>query len=334
MDVILNNFITQILSATDKVVYAFVENSYKHLVSSNIDIFTSLLVIFVVLTGLRGMYHGFTASDIFMPIIKMVIIYTFATRWNYFHDYIYNFLTSVPNAIIGAFSDVGDGKYGLNTVVIKGFKLVTELFAEATFGTWYFYFLAIAVLIVNMIAMVAGLGGILVAKLLLAIYLFMAPVFIMLFLFDVTKPMVESWVQQLITMTLWPILICAILLMMLMISEEIMFKDFKFSMEKNGAVTLVFEFLIFQGLTAFLLTQVPSKAAALAGGVMLSGYRGAVQSSREFKNNSLHALSSLNKMGAKITGRSSIEAVKKGATASSKAQASKKVRNIANRLHA
>lgn len=332
----LNQFITQTLKAADEVVGTFVQTSFTNLVTNNIEIFTSLLVIFVVITGLRGVYHGYAMSDIYMPIIKMVLVYTFATKWQYFHDYIYTFLTCIPNAVIAAFGDSGaDGTYGLNIVFVKGFKIVTDLFSQATFGTIYFYLLGVVVLIVNLGVMIAGLGGILVAKLLLAIYLFMAPIFIMLFLFDATRPMVESWVQQLITVTLWPILICAILLMSLQISEKIMLNDIAFSSENQGAVNLVFQFISFQALTAFLLSQVPSKAAALAGGVMLSGYRGALQSSREFKNNAMNSLSTAGKYGSGVAGKITKGAVAaKGATLAGKAYASNKMRNIANRLHA
>lgn len=339
MEINLNQFITTIIYEADNAVDEFLFNAYTNLVNNNIEVFTSLLVIYVVITGVRGIYYGFAMSDIFTPILKMAFVYALATTWPYFHDYIYSFLVQIPNEIIKAFGTPGaDGAYGLNTVFVKGFEIVTRLFEAGGWSAIHYYILAFVVLIVNLGVMVAGLGGILVAKFLLAIYLFLSPIFLMLFLFESTRSMTESWVQQLITVTLWPILICAVLLLSLQISERIMIYDVELLLESRGAVSLAFQFISFQTLTAFLLSQVPSKAAALAGGVMLSGYRGAVQSTREFTSNSKSALASANKAGG-----STVAKIAKGAVAAkgaaiaagvaNKSYAAKTASSVASRLH-
>ena len=185
MEMNLNQFITNIIHEADNAVDEFLFNAYINLVNNNIDVFTSLLVIYVVITGVRGIYYGFAMSDIFTPMLKMSVVYALATTWPYFHDYIYSFLVQVPNEIIKAFGTPGaDGAYGLNTVFVKGFEIVTRLFEAGGWSAIHYYILALIVLVVNLFVMAAGLGGILVAKFLLAIYLFLSPIFLMLFLFE------------------------------------------------------------------------------------------------------------------------------------------------------
>lgn len=329
----LNNFIVQIITTANSVVESFVQEAFVNIVSGNMTAFTSMMVVFVIFTGIRGMLQGYTMSDIVTPIAKLTVVFVLATNWDYFHKYIYSFFMRFPDEIIMAMGGgSGSDGYGLNKVFARGFDVAVQLFSQGGISSIQYYILGFIVVVINLGVMAVGLGGIIIAKLLCGIYMFLGPVFIMLALFESTRPILENWLQQLVTVTLWPILICGVLLMIVKISDVVLVGS-STDMNAAGAISTAFEFISFQTLSAFLLSQVPSKAAALAGGVALSGYKAAIQSVRDFKSNSSSMRDSIKAHGHKAWGHISKGAAIGGVIAKKAANANtNSARNLSNRL--
>lgn len=298
IEISINNFISDVLAAADASIEAFIRNAFYNLVSANIDTFTTMLVLFVMFIGIRGVYQGFSMEDLYKPILKMIIIYALATNWYYFHKYIYEFFTVMPTYIIASM-DGGTAADGLNMVFSRGFKAGNDILAKGGLYSIPSLFWGMVLHIINFGTMIAALGMILLAKFICAIYLFLGPLFIMFALFDTTRSFVENWLQQLVTAALVPVLTCGVLLLTLTISDVILANLEASLAATQGILTHVAEFVGFQALSIYLLRQVPSKAAGLAGGLALSGFNAAVQSVKEFSGNSHNFASSVKSGGAK-----------------------------------
>lgn len=286
-EISINNFVTDVLNASDVAINLFVENSFKRLVSTNMETLTLALVLFVMLIGIRGMYRGFTIEDLFYPIARMIFVFMLATKWMYFQLFFYNIFTQMPTHIISSMSDSGGVVKGLNAVFSQGFTVANAIFEKGGWNSMASYFWAVMVHLVNFGATIVALGMIVLAKFMCAMYLFLGPLFIMFALFDSTRPLFEKWLQQLVTTALLPVLTCGVLLLSLSISTVVLGNLENSVQMDHGILARAGEFVGFQVLVIFLLKEVPAKAAALGGGIALSGVTSAVQASRAFRENNI-----------------------------------------------
>ena len=279
----MNSFVTDVLTASDNAVNDFVETCFKKLVANNMGAITSALVLYVMFIGIRGMYRGFSVDDLLYPIFRIVFIYLLATNWMYFQLFFFDIFTKMPTHIISAMSDGDSVGKGLNGVFSQGFEVGNAIFAKGGWNSMASYFWAAVVHIVNLGTTIVALGMIVLAQFMCAMYLFLGPLFIMFALFDSTRPLFEKWLQQLVTTALLPVLTCGVLLLSLSITKVVL-GNLQHSLEVNNDVlTRSGEFVAFQTMAIFLLSQIPAKAAALGGGIALAGVTAVGQSVKSFK---------------------------------------------------
>jgi len=267
-----NTAISFIFDHIDKVGANLVAKTYHNLVSHYSPVIYTLTAVyigFVFIKMMRGHYDG---NDFIMLLFRTVMILTLALNYDYFCLFLYDVFTKEPLTICKAIT-ISNGSVQSSTIAtaldnfLDGGK--TAAIHIFTMGSWtnptYLIFGVLVFLFVLISAAIAA-GLIVLAKCASTILLALSPIFISFALFDATKCLFESYIRQLITYALVPIMTCAVLMILLSVA------DIATSELKNAAQPTI-SHLIPLGLMCiiqvYLLLQVKSKCAALSGGISL-----------------------------------------------------------------
>lgn len=267
-----NNAIAFLLEHIDKVGANLVAKTYQNLVnhySAVIFILTAVYIGMIFLQMQRGKYD---ANDFVIIIIRTVIILTLALNYNYFCMFLYDLFTNEPLVICQSIT-ISDGKvepttisHSLDQFLNNGRNAAVHILSM---GGWsnptYFMFGVLVFLLVLVTASIAA-GLIVLSKCATTILLALSPLFIFFALFDATKPMFESFMRQLITYALIPIMTCAVLMILLSVTD---IASNELNTSQNPTFSLLIPLCLMCVIQIYLLMQVKSKCTALAGGFTL-----------------------------------------------------------------
>jgi type IV secretion system protein VirB6 len=202
-----NNFIIQLAGEIDKLTRHFVFDGYKALSSLLQAPLGSLIILYIVLTG-YGITRGVIEKpqqELFRFAIRAGLIYMFAMNWELFSFYVRDLFIAGSETIgtklmlaLNHQGGLGSSiNQGLQSVLNEILKLGCDLFEAGSLRKPTPYFAGMMVFLSGSITLGLAFIEIVTAKLMMAIVLCTAPLFIILTLFDQTKPFFERWLGKL-----------------------------------------------------------------------------------------------------------------------------------------
>lgn len=201
-----DNFITLFAAEIDSITKTFVLDGYKALSSFLQAPLGSLLVLYIVLMG-YGITRGLIErpqQELFRFAFRAGLIYMTAMDWDIFASYIRDLIVIGSEGIashmmqaLGKQSSGSSINQSLQNVLNEILGLGTDLLKAGSLRNFSPYFAGIMVLLSGSLTIGLAFIEIVVAKIMLAVCLSTAPLFIIFTLFEQTKSFFERWLGTL-----------------------------------------------------------------------------------------------------------------------------------------
>lgn len=280
-----SGIIPQILSGVDQTGCTYVQGAFQELArdvtagGAGASIASLLLIAYVIFWGF-GVWAGTatgTATDAAFRLFRGFVIYALATSWSDFTSFAYALFNDGPAAIGNRLLSVGNNNTytspnavvsaleALWNQVAQGFQLhfafSLQSFASALVG--------LACVIIIALFLAVATFTIILSKVFLWLILGIAPLMILLLLFDASSRFFSGWLSAAVMYAMLQVLVYAFLAFYLTVTQPI-FAGLGAAINSGqvdwGALAPFF-LVGFTGL--FLLSQLPGMAAAIAGGIPL-----------------------------------------------------------------
>lgn len=180
----------------------------------------SMAIVYIAFLGWQVMFTGqFSAANIGRAILRIFIILVAVTQFGFINAVIVNVLFETPNQVGGRVVEAVSGGQtpdGISTALgafwTEGFALAGNLFALEGAGLASLFTLVIpagAIILATVLLTVAATILLVLATLALGILLGLAPFFIILAMFDTTRPFFEGWFRMVMNYALVPVFVYA-----------------------------------------------------------------------------------------------------------------------------
>lgn len=206
-----DTFIVSLAGEIDGLTNHFVFEGYTALASLLKAPLGAMIVLYIVLMGyaiVRGMVQT-PQQELFKFAFRAGLIYMTAMNWDFFAAYIKDLFVvgseSISTTLMGAVNkqaSAGSINQGLQNVLNDILNLGCTLFDAGSFRKLTPYFAGIMVLLSGCITLGLAFIEIVIAKLMLAVTLCTAPLFIIFTLFDQTKSFFDRWLGVLVGFSL------------------------------------------------------------------------------------------------------------------------------------
>ena len=268
-------FFDSLLDFTDDAIRGYVLRVWERFNDVANDWLTAMMVLFVVIMGyllLVGRIN-LTLSELAPKVFKLAFIFVLVTNVGLLVTLVFNVFTAVPEAVATFLvSEVGPGASEANIngkvdlVWERGMTATRQLFDQG-YSSWPF---GILVGGVTMALIVYVTFVLMLSKLAVAVLLATAPFFIVLYLFDATRPVFEGWLKQLISFALIPVFLYALLALVLGISDITVNRMNDAIQAETVSLSQIAPYAATMLVTLLLTTQVMSWSAGVGGGFTLS----------------------------------------------------------------
>ena len=266
-----------LLDATDTAIGAFIFDAWNNFIVAGRPWVLLMSVLFVVITGylmLTGRLN-LSLSELFPRIVKWLAVIAIVLNFDAMIVLLFNLFTNVPEAVATSLANIGgetegsiNGSVGL--VWSQGMEAAQNIFAEAGLTTWSPIIFGILVLIVTLLAVVYITFLLMLAKLAVAVLLGLAPFFIVLYIFDATRPVFEGWLRQLISFALIPVFLYGLLALLISMMNTMSDQMLAATAAGVWGITHVGPYALVMVVAVLLATQVMGWAAGVGGGFSLS----------------------------------------------------------------
>ena len=201
-----DNFVVNLANEIDGMTNHFVFDGYAALASFLKAPLGAMIVLYIVLMG-YAMVRGLVKTpqqEFFKFAFRAGLIYMTAMNWDFFASYVRDFFVVGSESIATTLmqgvhhSSGGSINQSLQNVLNDIFILGGDLFEAGSFRKLTPYFAGFMVLLSGSITVGLAFIEIVVAKLMLAVILCTAPLFIILTLFDQTKLFFDRWLGVLV----------------------------------------------------------------------------------------------------------------------------------------
>lgn len=278
------HFFTDTINRVSSVLTTYVSDTSANIVGGFTGVATTLVTIYVMLWGwsmMRGMINE-PITDGVTRIVRLAVIIGLATNVGLYSGYVSDFLWNSPDALA---SLVASGNSD---------SVTNANFLDTLFGKMYDFGKAyqekvyaspgllpdFGLLVAAWAVWIFGLGATLYAafllvlsKIALAVLLAVGPLFILTTVFEGTKRFFEVWIGQALNYVFLVMLTAATIKLLFTIISMYLDAVFSSYAAAGGAdpnYTEIFPMLALSGIGVLVLTQIPSIASALGGGVALS----------------------------------------------------------------
>ncbi len=275
----------QLIANVDSIVLGFVQGSFGSLTTTVEILWHLMFVVFIAFYGYKVLISGnFSASDLIIHCVKIIVLLVLATEWDTFSLFIYNMVTQLPSDIAGQIIQAASDTLGsrsqadsqvtaneaLSTFFDRGMAVSNAVLEGASWSSVGQYLYAFAIWFGTI-----GLTGyatmlIILAKLAVALLLAVGPIFILLLIFTNTKNLFEGWLRTLLNYAIIPIFVYALLALILALAEA----PLKYMEDHTGVydqlITVIGPFLLISVISILLLSQILNISASITGGVSLS----------------------------------------------------------------
>ena len=266
----LGTLTANVLAAIDAEVHGFARAGFEALTNPVSDLMAMMLIL-----GVAHALYSLTVTGAGGNFIQLAIRYAMvwgaATSWTFFAPVFYDVITGTPDDILGivvAATGLETGPSGGVAALISGFldtgvKIGDQLIENSGIRTLAIALVGIIILFM-MLVVAAGVilvGG--VSKIGIGLLTAVAPLFIAMLIFRGTKGFFDGWLRLMVSFAVTYLMAMMALGFLLFLAEDILI-DYE-SRGNIAAVGEVLEFVLIVILTLFLLRQIPSFGAAIAG---------------------------------------------------------------------
>ncbi|MBV9576407.1 MAG: type IV secretion system protein [Gammaproteobacteria bacterium] len=267
--------VSSIFECVDRAGADLVAHTYHNLVNQYAVVMWVFVTLFVSFNFIQAMQGQKSFYDLLNVLFRIVIIMTLALNYDYFCLFIYDIFTNEPLMIMKAITINGTDpsitsiNQALDNYLNLGLKAANQLFMMGGWHNVAYLIFSGLVFIMTVICGIIAAGLIILAKCAIVILLALSPIFLFFAIFEMTKGMFEAYVRHLFTYALIPILISAILMILLSVTNVVIQFMNQYSKMSFTSIT---PFLFMSGIQIYLLAQVFSKASALGSGFALKGF--------------------------------------------------------------
>lgn len=215
----MDTFIVSLTTEIDHLTQHFVYDGYTALANLLKAPLGAMIVLYIILMGyamIRGLIQT-PHQELFKFIFRSGFIYMTAMNWGFFAEHIKdlfvvsseNIASTLMNAMHGK-SSMSSINQGLQNVLNEILSLGSELFAAGSYRKLTPYFAGFIVCLSGCITVGLALIEIILAKLMLAVCLCTAPLFICFTLFHQTKSFFERWLGVLVGFSLMLVFVSSV----------------------------------------------------------------------------------------------------------------------------
>ena len=268
------NIVDEVIQLVDTTSSGFVEAVYSGLVSANLPFIRTMLIISMILFGI-SMMAGWIETplkELTKTVFKIATVLGLLFNWPIFQTILFNTFTNGPDALGGIIlsSITADTSDHISSRLGELFETGIAAAGAAFSSDGWFLPIVLGVVIFIGIGVIVGymLALIILAKIATTMILALAPIFIFFLLFNGTRQMFNSWLQQLFNFAFMIILVYIVMAFFIdMIDkalEPIVLAGGDISFDKVAPIAII-------GFVAtFVMAQIPGIASGLAGGAQVS----------------------------------------------------------------
>lgn len=264
-------FTDDILNLVNSTAESYTRAAYQAVVGAHSVEIHLVLVAYVALFGWGVMTQKIEMSlqGAARHILLLVFVFSLATKWDIFAIWMYDVFTNGPNKLVAALSG---GRVNPNAqlgdVWDKGMGAAWEMIRAGGWSSVAPKLLGAAVAICTVLVVGYAMFLLVMAKFALAVLLAIAPLFLMLVLFESTRNFFTTYLAQVINFALIPVLLAGFLALALSIIS-LAIERFNVIDATNG-FTVGSYVVLAEAIVFVLLMQVMGMASALGGGLQLA----------------------------------------------------------------
>lgn len=276
--------IDQLIENVDAIILLFVQGSFGSFSAVIAILWRLMFILFIVLFGYKVIVSGrFSAPDLLVNTLKLILILLVATEWDTFFLLVYDIATDLPSDIAGQLilnastslndasaNSLDNANIGLSLFYDRSISVTEEVLEGSSWYDFGVYLYAGAIALVALLFSGYAAMLIILAKIAVGILLAVGPIFILLLIFKNTQNLFEGWLRTLINYAIIPIFIYAVVGFFLILAENPLQ-----NLEQNAGVnsqllTATAPFLLVSVVGFMIMAQVMSMAASITGGLSLS----------------------------------------------------------------
>lgn len=276
--------IDQLILNVDSIILLFVQGSFGKFSVAVEILWRLMFIIFIAWFGYKVIISGkFSANDLVVNIMKIIIILAVATQWDTFFLIVYNLVTDLPSEIAGSLiqaasdslgdssvNSIDNANIGLSLYYDRSLTITEHVLEGASWYDFGIYLYAGAITLVALIFSSYAAMLIIISKLSVAILLAVGPVFILMLMFKNTQSLFEGWLRTLLNYALLPIFVYAVLAFFLILAEMPL-QNLENNASVNAALlTAMAPFLFISVVGIMIMHMTMNKAASITGGISLS----------------------------------------------------------------
>jgi len=295
------NLVDEVMTSIDNTSLGMVASIYNALGTEAFPFIRTMLIVSMILFGISMMlgWVQYPIREFAKNSFKIITVLSLAFNWVYFDVFIYSVFTDSPDELGSLIlTAVGAGNTGgissqIGELLHNG--IVASGMAFSSSGMFMPYILGALIFIAIIILCGFAIALLALSKIAMAVVLALGPIFILFLLFDGTKQMFASWIQQILNFGFISILTYIVMAFFLTLIDNTI-KLIPSSPEIEDVVPLC----MIGFIGTFVLLQITGIASGLAGGVQVStmGAMGAM--SRQLQRiNSAPALSQARNISSK-----------------------------------
>ena len=277
--------IEDIIALVEGIITGYVFGAFENLSPTVEALWRILFIIFIAFYGYRVIFGGeFYLNDFIVNTLKIVVILILATTWSTFSVFLYDSFTQLPNEVAGRVlagggssvagtptaADTQTADNALGDFFRQGIDAGNAIIADVGWREVGKYFYALMIWGVVGIFAAYALMLIVIAKLAVAILLALAPIFILLLMFNVSRGFFEGWFRALVNYAMIPVFLYALLALVLRLIIGPLQTLTANASAGQDLMTYIAPFALLSIVGFVLMLQVPTLAAGIAGGFALS----------------------------------------------------------------
>lgn len=290
--------IDQLISNVDSIVFLFVQGSFGSLSAAIALFWRIMFIIFIAIFGYKVMISGrFSASELMINTLKIVIILAVATEWDSFFLVVYDLSTDLPSDIAGqmllsasaslndpSLSNIENANMGLSLFYDRSLAVTQDVLEGASWYDLGIYLYAGTIALVALLFSGYAAMLIILAKIAVAILLAVGPIFILLLIFQNTRSLFEGWLRTLLNFAIIPIFIYAVIAFFIILAENPL-QNLENNADVNAQLlTAMAPFLLISVVGFMIMAQVMNMASSITGGVSLSALNAGAWATRHSVN--------------------------------------------------
>jgi len=276
----LGELTSRVLADIDNKVDGFAETSFRALTDPMSDLMAMLLVIALMHMSLSVAmgWAAATVSSILRLILRYAVIWGVLASWPTFNAWFYSIVTGSPDDIVKlvvSATGIDENSFGITLIIERfidaGIDIGDMLIENISISTIALVLIGIIILfligiIILFLMLIVAAGVILVigmSKIGIGVTTAIAPVFLAMLLFNGSKGFFDGWLRLTIGFAITYLMAMVMLGFLLFVTEQTI-EEFS-TLDEISRVGEITEYLLIVILTIFLLRQIPSFGASIAG---------------------------------------------------------------------